>query len=123
MDQLVRFNESCFSNGVFSELYKSMHLWVYGFRAFCITDVVWVDFLDVRSRLIQLVNKIARFRDRAHFSVIAGGFKALNIDPVFDIGPGNYRYVGPDILLQRGGIHPETTSINILFKFSRRLVL
>ena len=56
---------------------------------------------------MQFVGEIARFRDGAHFSVIVGGFEAFNTAPVFGIGPGNYRYLAPDILPQGAGMRPD----------------
>ena len=106
INSLVLISAACLA--VFlSKPYKSMHLLFYGFLAIGITGVVWVDFLDGHSRLVQFVGEIARFRDGAHFSVIVGGFEAFNTAPVFGIGPGNYRYLAPDILPQGAGMRPD----------------
>ena len=90
-----------------SRPFKSRHFLLYGFLTLGLTGVLWIDFLNGHGRLAQFVGEIARIRDGAHFSVVAGGFEAFKTAPSFGIGPGNYRYVGPDILPLGGGMGPD----------------
>ena len=106
VNSLVLISTACLSVFLFRP-FNSTHFLFFLFLAIAIAGVVFLDLIDGRSRLTQFFGELSRFREGPHFSVIAGGFEAFKTAPAFGIGPGNYRYLAPSILMPDAGLRPD----------------
>jgi O-antigen ligase len=66
-----------------------------------------VTVVPTQSRFVEIIDDAKFSYDQEHFRTLMGGIEAFKISPAVGIGPGNYRFLSPEILADFPQLKPD----------------